>query len=136
MSTKAKPKKASKVAPTKSAKTATQKSPSTNSSNRGIRYTPELKKEVVDFVHSHNAKHGRGGQSAASRKFKISVLTVASWLRGSSPSSTPTATGSKGLAKKVQSLLDLSEKIRKAETELAKLKDQHAVISTSIRSLL
>jgi hypothetical protein len=40
-----------------------------------------MKKEVVDFVTSHNAVHGRGGQNQAAKKFKLSVLTVAAWLK-------------------------------------------------------
>ena len=48
---------------------------------QGVRYTDVQKKEVVDFVMSHNATNGRGGQSAAVAKFKISPISVGAWLR-------------------------------------------------------
>ncbi len=46
-----------------------------------IRYTDAQKKEVVDFVVSHNAANKSGGQSTAVIKFKISPITIASWLK-------------------------------------------------------
>ena len=52
-------------------------------SAKGKRYTPAEKAEVVAFVEKVNAEKGRGGQSAASAKFKISQLTISSWLKGS-----------------------------------------------------
>jgi transposase-like protein len=57
---------------------------SKKAARKGKRYSPEEKKEVVDFVNRHNAEKGRGGASAASRKFGVSQLTVASWLKGGS----------------------------------------------------
>ena len=48
---------------------------------QSIRYTDAQKKEVVDFVASYNKANGRGGQSQAANKFKISQITVASWLK-------------------------------------------------------
>lgn len=48
---------------------------------KGIRYTPEKKQEVVNFVSSYNAANGRGGQNQAAKKFKLSVLTVSAWLK-------------------------------------------------------
>ena len=48
---------------------------------RGIRYTDDQKKEIVDFVVEYNATNGRGGQSTAAEKFQISPLTVAAWLK-------------------------------------------------------
>ncbi|GAA5131284.1 hypothetical protein JIN84_06560 [Luteolibacter yonseiensis] len=50
-------------------------------SSKGIRYTDEQKKEVIDFAVNYNAANGRGGQSKAAEKFNISQLTVASWLK-------------------------------------------------------
>ncbi len=47
---------------------------------KSIRYTPEQKQEVVDFVVSYNNEHTRGGQTKASEKFKISPITVGAWL--------------------------------------------------------
>ncbi len=52
----------------------------------GIRYTDAQKKEVVDYVASYNAANGRGGQSKAAEKFKISQLTVSAWLKAAGTS--------------------------------------------------
>ena len=67
----------------KAAKKVTKKAAKAGKGKKGIRYSPELKQQVVDFVTSHNAVHGRGGQNQAAKKFKLSVLTVAAWLKAS-----------------------------------------------------
>lgn len=46
-----------------------------------MRYSKEQKAEVVAFVEKYNAEKGRGGQSAAAEKFKISPISVANWLK-------------------------------------------------------
>ncbi|MCW1913079.1 hypothetical protein OJ996_05820 [Luteolibacter sp. GHJ8] len=51
--------------------------------SKGKRYSTEEKQQVVDFVNQHNAANGRGGAAAASKKFGVSQLTVASWLKNS-----------------------------------------------------
>lgn len=47
----------------------------------GVRYTDAQKKEVVDFVAKYNSENGRGGQSAAAKKFKVTQLTISAWLK-------------------------------------------------------
>ena len=49
----------------------------------GVRYTPEEKQAVVQYVTDYNATNGRGGQNQAAKKFKLSVLTVSAWLKAS-----------------------------------------------------
>ena len=53
-------------------------------SKRGSRYTPKQKAEVISFVHAYNKKHGRGGQSQAVKKFGVTALTIATWLKSPS----------------------------------------------------
>lgn len=60
-------------------------------SRMGVRYSPEKKQEVVDFVLSYNAANGRGGQNQAAKKFDLSVLTVSAWLKGLGSKSTKKA---------------------------------------------
>jgi len=55
--------------------------PTKNKAVQTIRYTDAQKKEVVDFVVNHNAANKSGGQSTAVNKFKISPITIASWLK-------------------------------------------------------
>ena len=49
--------------------------------SKGKRYTVDEKQAVVDFVNNHNAEHGRGGVTAAVKKFGASALTIASWVK-------------------------------------------------------
>jgi transposase-like protein len=74
----------------------------------GIRYSAAKKKEVTDFVKKYNSANGRGGQSAAARKFKITPLTIAAWLRNAgiktpkrkAPTIVKTTKARKGASKK------------------------------------
>lgn len=44
------------------------------------RYDQKQKDAVVEYIQNYNAKNGRGGQSAAVKKFSINPITVKSWL--------------------------------------------------------
>lgn len=65
-----------------------------------IRYTDAKKKEVVDFVVNHNAANKSGGQSTAVNKFKISPITIASWLKAAGVSAPKVKAKVKTKAKK------------------------------------
>lgn len=43
------------------------------------RYTDEKKKEVVEFVKNYDQQNGRGGQSAARKKFEINPISIKKW---------------------------------------------------------
>ena len=107
---------------------------------RGARYTTQQKQQVVNYVHEYNAKHGRGGQSQAAKKFALSVLTVASWLR--SPQLSVSSKASKassvpaGINPKVAALIEVSDQLRKAEAEVSKLRARYDELRGSIQSLL
>jgi transposase-like protein len=58
---------------------------------QAIRYSDAQKKEVVDFVTSYNKANGRGGQSQAAAKFKMSQITIASWLKAAAKLKAPQA---------------------------------------------
>jgi len=75
----------------------------------GVRYTAEQKQNIVDFVVQHNASQGRGGQSAASKKFKVTPLTISAWLKaaGAAP---------KGSAKKVAEKVKVVKAVKVAKT--------------------
>jgi transposase-like protein len=129
--------------PAKQAKSAKPAKQSANS-KKGRRYSAEEKQEVVDFVNSWNSAKGRGGQSQAAKKFKLSVLTVSSWLKGAGVAKTKVAAKAvapakaavvpAGLASKVSSLLQIGDQIRKAESELQQLRAKYDALSVSIRS--
>jgi len=46
------------------------------------RYAAAEKQEIIGFVKDYNNTNGRGGQAAASKKFKVSQLSIATWLKG------------------------------------------------------
>ena len=147
---KGKPAKAAKASkPAKVKKKAAKKAKSgakNGSKGAGKRYSATEKQEVVNFVNAYNASNGRGGQSEAARKFNISILTVSAWLKKSGnkvakggkavASSKASAKVSSALTSKVASLLQMSDRIVKAENELAKLRAGFESMKASIRPLI
>jgi transposase-like protein len=86
---------------------------------RGKRYTAEEKSKIVSFVESYNTSNGRGGQSAASKKFGVAQLTVSSWLRTAGSSTRRSKVSGKGsMQGKLTNLLSLGQDIAKLEQEL------------------
>lgn len=73
----AKPAKAAAPAPAKAVKAPKAR----KTSPQGTRYTTEEKMAVLDYVAEVNAAKGRGGMTAAAKKFKVTPLTVSSWIR-------------------------------------------------------
>lgn len=60
---------------------STKKKAASKKASTGVRYSDDLKKQIVDFVETYNSQNGRGGQSAATKKFKVTPLTIATWLK-------------------------------------------------------
>ena len=140
----------------KAAKTA-KPAKAASKSKAGTRYTDAQKKEVVDFTVAYNAANGRGGQSKAASKFKVSPLTVMSWLKAAGVNGSSKKAAKKGraaapakvakaakAAKKASSsasgsfdaklgaLLALSKEIAKAEAALAQLKGKFSSLKASL----
>ena len=150
---KAKPAKAAKAAkPAKEKKKAAKKAKAgakKGSKGAGKRYSASEKQEVIDFVNSYNASNGRGGQSEAARKFNISILTVSAWLKKSGnkvakgakagkviTTGKASAKVSSALTSKVASLIQMSDRIQKAENELAKLRAGYESLKASIKAAI
>ena len=86
---------------------------------RGKRYTAEEKSKIVSFVESYNASNGRGGQSAASKKFGVAQLTVSSWRKSAGGDARVSKASLKGgIQVKLTALLSLGQDIAKLEKEL------------------
>jgi hypothetical protein len=104
--------------------------------SKGRRYTTKEKSEILAFVDKVNAEKGRGGQMAATKKFKLSPLTIASWIRsgvtanGEAPAAANYSAGPIG--KKLADLQSLHGQILKAEKDLAKLKTQFAALKGNL----
>ncbi|MCG8600706.1 MAG: hypothetical protein MI807_11230 [Verrucomicrobiales bacterium] len=47
------------------------------------RYDNKTKLKVVSFIRDYNTRNGRGGQSAAAKKFNINPITLRKWLEQS-----------------------------------------------------
>lgn len=105
---------------------------------KGRRYTFKEKQEIVDFVDMVNAEKGRGGQSAAAKKYKISPLTIGTWLRsgiGGEANGLATTSGitSAGpIGKKLEMLQLLHGQISRAEKDLAMLKTQFEALKRGL----
>ena len=104
---------------------------------KGRRYTTSEKADILAFVDKVNAQKGRGGQSAASKKFKISPLTISSWIRsgvgGVGLSKMPAGGRISGpIGKKLAKLQALHDQISRAENDLAKMKTQFNALKGSL----
>ncbi|MES2981096.1 MAG: hypothetical protein V4727_02190 [Verrucomicrobiota bacterium] len=116
---------------------------------RGKRYSAEEKSKIVAFVTEHNAKNKRGGQLTAAKKFGISQITIASWLKksGGKASGKAAAKATKKIAsksagnavsntgnmqKKLGSLLSLGKEIEKLERDLNAKRAQFNTIKASL----
>lgn len=139
----AKPAASKKVTKTK----APKKSAKAKSGSRGKRYTPAQKAEVLSYVTEVNATKGRGGAAAASRKFKISQITIGQWVKkDGKPAAAKGATrgrpkGSgkvvaqgtgKGFADKLRRLADVHEAISQTEAQLASLQKEYASLKKGL----
>ncbi len=86
------------------------------------RYTDAQKKEVLDFI---DAK-GRGGQTLAVKKFKVTAATIGSWRKkAGGGSSVSSARGSSKELKALQELASLLADIEKTEAHLANLQKKY-----------
>jgi len=64
----------------------------TKNTNKGKRYSPAEKKNILAYVEEVNKAKGRGGQKAAAEKFGVSQLTISAWKKASgAPASKKTA---------------------------------------------
>ena len=132
-------------APKKPAASATKKAPGTKKttakktprkkagSKKGVRYSDEQKAKIVQFVQDHNQANGRGGQSAAVKKFGVSALTISKWSKkdGKSPQKAPAASkrkvapkGAADTAGKLQRMLAIQQQLEILQAEFASIKSQ------------
>lgn len=56
--------------------------PTAKKASRGKRYSDAEKQKIIALVEKVNAEKGRGGVSAASKKYKVSPLTISNWIKG------------------------------------------------------
>ena len=51
-----------------------------DNNNMATRYYQKTKDQVVAFIVDYNARNGRGGQSAATKKSNLNPITVKAWM--------------------------------------------------------
>ncbi|MDB4578438.1 hypothetical protein N9105_03930 [Akkermansiaceae bacterium] len=87
------------------------------------RYTDAQKKEILDFIEAE----GRGGQTKAVKKFKVTAASISSWKKKASGGSSKIA-GSRGSSKELKALQELASllaEIEKTEAHLATLQKKY-----------
>lgn len=94
------------------------------------RYDQRTKEKVVSFVKQYNAKHGRGGQSAAVKKFSINPITVRSWL--DTEAETPPQKVKSRRRSKEQSTITVLERMREIQVEIGKLQRDYNKLKSSL----
>jgi transposase-like protein len=103
---------------------------------KGRRYSAKEKADILAYVDKINNDKGRGGQSAASKKYSISPLTISSWIRagvgGGTTRAASTGSVTGPIGKKLTRLQDLHDSIARAEKELAKMKSQFEALKSSL----
>lgn len=108
---------------------------------RGKRYSAAEKQEITDFANSINAEKGRGGVAQASRKFGVSQLTIANWLKKEGSPTTGAGKSGKGAAVKagkggfggqLRRLADLHDEIAATEKKLAELQKEFAKLKKKL----
>lgn len=58
-----------------------QRSAERRKGDTGKRYTATERDEILKFIGEYNAEHMRGGVTAASKKFGVSIPTLTAWTR-------------------------------------------------------
>lgn len=89
------------------------------------RYTDAEKKEILDYI----VAQGRGGQTKAVKKYKVTAATIAAWKKKSGGGISTSKRGGSGSSKElkaVEELANLIREINKTEAHLANLKKKYA----------
>ncbi|WP_035603653.1 hypothetical protein [Haloferula sp. BvORR071] len=102
-------------------------------SPKARRYTLKEKEDILRYVESVNAKQGRGGQTAAVKKYGISALTISTWLRGNGNGAVAHLNGNtKGVGGVIAKLAALHSEIIAKEKQLAAMQAEFAKLKASI----
>lgn len=91
---------------------------------KGRRYSAKEREDAVNWIHNYNAKHMRGGLTAASKQLGISQVTLRSWLTSEMPDdyTSEDAALFQQLAKYAENIQRLRKQLDEMEQEYADLK--------------
>ena len=98
---------------------------------KGKRYSASEKAAILSMVEQVNAEKGRGGITAASKKFGVTPLTISAWMRNAGIA---TRGGAKMNAdpEDFRRLAELHELIVQAEENLSALKREYAALKRKL----
>ena len=108
-----------------------------------IRYEQKKIDEVVAFVAEFNKENGRGGQSAAVKKFGINPITIASWLKKAGVKTPGKKKGKKGgtttkpksgkkASASVKSVTDVLKRMQDIQSEIDSLRSEFDALKGKI----
>ena len=103
------------------------------------RYTEEQKTDILAFIEKFNAENGRGGQTAAVKKYGVTPLTLAAWSKKSAKKPKKAGKSAKKFrnpAKLIDRLKVVSSEIAKAEKSLEKLQAEAKELRKEIRAAI
>ena len=99
---------------------------------KGKRYTQKEKAQVLAFVDKTNAAKGRGGITAAAKKYGVTPLTISNWLKKVGGGGTPRRRVSGDFSGTLRLLANLHEAIAEKETELAQLQRDYNALKKKL----
>lgn len=105
----------------------------TNKVAHGRRYSDAVKKRILDFVEEVNSERGRGGISAAAKKFGASPLSISNWIKESGGTVRSVVRGgSKARDRVLHELTTLNRTIAKRRQELDALEKRFGKLKASL----
>ena len=97
--------------------------------SKAKRYTDDKRKEILDFI----VAQGRGGQTKAVKKYKVTAATIAAWKRSAGDASVPaTLKGGSNELKTVRELEKLLNEIVSTETKLDELRKRYKKVKAKL----
>jgi hypothetical protein len=115
------------------------------------RHTAEERAGILAYVVAYNAKQGRGGQTAAAKKYKVSAITIGAWMKKSGASAPRSRKAGKpgapvavtgrmarrtspmdSFSAKLRRLAEIHEEIVRHESSLNKLRAEYESIRNSL----
>lgn len=101
--------------------------------SKGKRYTEKERAAVLAYVDKINALKGRGGITAAAKKFGVTPLTISHWIKKIGAIPAPVRRRSAGdFSDSLRRLAALHEAIAAKETELVRLRREYTALKKTL----
>lgn len=103
------------------------------------RYSESERSDIIKFIEQFNAEKGRGGATAAIKKFGVTAATLSAWTKKSGKKAKKAGKAGKKTrnpSKLWERLTLVKSEIAKAEKALAKLNNEAKLLRKEIRSAI